>query len=102
MDNNIYSDPEKFDLEIVYECDSGGSYDFDKLVIWKKKNGDLLYDTDSGCSCPIPFEGVGLPDLCPATPEAIREWFEERWKANYNTLEPGELEKALALFPVAQ
>ena len=45
---NVYSDPEKFDLKIAFEADAGESYTFDKLVIWRKRDGSLVMKTDSG------------------------------------------------------
>lgn len=40
--------------------DPEASYSFDMFCIWQRKSdGALFYGTDSGCSCPSPFEGVG-------------------------------------------
>lgn len=62
---NVYYDPEKLGLEIVDELDYGASYEFDKLVVWRRKSdGELRWGTDSGCSCPTPFEDIdGFEDL---------------------------------------
>ena len=36
---------------------STGSYEYDELrVVRSKETGILYYATDSGCSCPMPFE----------------------------------------------
>lgn len=32
------------------------SYEFNMLCFWKTKNGLILSGSDSGCSCPSPFE----------------------------------------------
>lgn len=61
---NVYYDPEKFGLTTVASIDfSDGCYQFDYLVVWKDAEGRLFYAEDSGCSCPMPFEYVGMPDL---------------------------------------
>lgn len=68
-DNNIYYDPEKFGLKIFEHIeDDHASYSFDDFVIWERlEDGKLFYGTDSGCSCPSPFEDQGLSDLTPVT-----------------------------------
>lgn len=68
-DHNIYYDPEKFGLEIFEHIeDDHASYSFDDFVIWKRlEDGKLFYLTDSGCSCPSPFESYGVTDLLPVT-----------------------------------
>lgn len=54
---NPYYSPEKCDLEIFKSIDTGDSYEFDMLVIWRKLDDNTLWwDTDSGCSCPVPFD----------------------------------------------
>lgn len=43
---------------------SSGSYEFDYRVVWRRlSDGVLLTARDSGCSCPTPFEYIGIPDL---------------------------------------
>lgn len=62
--NNIFYDPEKFGLEIFDHIeDDNASYSFDDFVIFKNKDGKLFYLQDSGCSCPTPFDGMGIDDL---------------------------------------
>lgn len=56
FNSNPYYSPESCELEIFFEIDIAGSYEFDKFVIWKDKNNELFWDTDSGCSCPSPFD----------------------------------------------
>ena len=60
---NIYYDPEKFGLTIIAEIDDGTSYDFDQTVVFQDKAGVLYSASDSGCSCPTPFDNIGLEDL---------------------------------------
>jgi len=59
---NIYYDPEKFGLTPIGEIDwLDGSYEFDLTVVWKREfDGRFVYAEDSGCSCPSPFESIGL------------------------------------------
>ena len=39
-------------------------YSFDLLRFWvRKSDGMVLYATDSGCSCPIPFEETTVGEL---------------------------------------
>lgn len=72
---NIYSEPEKFGLEVVGEVDPGEAYEFDTLVVWRETaTGALLYGTDSGCSCPTPFEDMGRDDLTPITAQTWAEF----------------------------
>lgn len=62
--NNIYDNPEKFGLEILAELKLDHEpYAFDLLVAWKDANGRILFAHDSGCSCPQPFEEIGVDDL---------------------------------------
>lgn len=98
---NVYYEPAAFCLEQVYHADAGESYEFDKLVIWRRKlDGVLVYAADHGCSCPVPFEDETLETLEVATPEAVREWFDYDGHRRRGRLEPGECEKALQLFEV--
>lgn len=62
---NIYYDPKKFGLEPVLEIEySDRCYQYDTRVVWRRiRDGALLTAHDSGCSCPIPFEQIGLDDL---------------------------------------
>lgn len=62
-DENVYVHPEKYGLEIVacvdaYEPD----YSFDLFLILREKaTGKLFVASDSGCSCPMPFEDHDFP-----------------------------------------
>ncbi len=62
---NIYYNPEDYDCEIVDELDYGLSYEFDKVVVFRRKTTDeLAWGSDSGCSCPTPFDRFnGFEDL---------------------------------------
>lgn len=59
LEGNPYYDPEKCGLEKVAELDfSDGCYQFDITAVWTKKDapGKFYWASDSGCSCPSPFE----------------------------------------------
>jgi hypothetical protein len=44
-------------IEVASIDRSTGGYEFDELrVVRSKETGNLFYATDSGCSCPTPFE----------------------------------------------
>ena len=60
---NIYYNPEKFGLSVFGEADTKESYEFDRIVVWEDRVGNLWYAEDSGCSCPIPFEYIKPSDL---------------------------------------
>lgn len=47
-------------------------YSFDLLAFWvRKRDGQLLYATDSGCSCPTPFDAVKVRDLRETTLDTV-------------------------------
>jgi len=69
---DFYYHPEKMNLEIVEEIDCGGSYEFDKVVVWRNKhNNELRWGFDSGCSCPSPFENIKSWDELEKLPETL-------------------------------
>lgn len=63
--NNPYYSPEKCGLKLADELDADLSYEFEMVAIWKDvKSKRFYWDSDSGCSCPSPFEDVRrLSDL---------------------------------------
>lgn len=62
-ETNPYYSPEATGLAIVGDLDTGGGYEFDMLVVWQRiEDGALFWGTDSGCSCPSPFEDVDSVD----------------------------------------
>jgi|SRR5687768_2287599 len=57
MTPDLYYNPDKFGLEVVVEVEwSEPCYDFDLTVVWIDKDGTYYWASDSGCSCPSPFE----------------------------------------------
>ncbi len=55
---NIYYDPAKFELEIIHSLDEDNlCYEYNTfLVFLHTPSGRVFYASDSGCSCPTPFE----------------------------------------------
>lgn len=94
--NNVYYSPEKFGLTIMETIDfSSGSYEFDYLVVFKDEAGNYYYAEDSGCSCPSPFEGMGLPDLTRVQSlDEVVSRMEYRLKDEYRYSSYGETEVA--------
>lgn len=91
FENNPYYSPEKCGLEIFESIDTADSYEFDMFVIWKKLDDNTLWwDTDSGCSCPSPFDnGDNGHDLKPITEETWHG-FKEALK-NHSRIEQGDI-----------
>lgn len=55
--NDPYNAPSKHGLELVGEISwSEPDYSFDLTAVWKKTRGEYYIASDSGCSCPSPFE----------------------------------------------
>lgn len=56
--SNIYYSPEQFGLELVKDVEwSDEAYQFCQTALWRDHDGNFYVATDSGCSCPSPFEG---------------------------------------------
>jgi hypothetical protein len=77
--DTLYSEPGKLGLEIVGEADDElADYSFDKFVVWRDQQGRLYYASDSGCSCPSPFEDYKkVSDLTKATVAEIHAALDE-------------------------
>jgi hypothetical protein len=62
---NIYSSPQEFGLREVAQMEwTEPSYSFDTTVVWRDQDGRYYVASDSGCSCPGPFERItGLDEL---------------------------------------
>lgn len=71
-DKNVYYHPEKSGLTIVDEIDTAGSYSFDLHVVWVDDRGRFYFESDSGCSCPTPFEDYDLSNMEPLTNAQVR------------------------------
>lgn len=85
MENVMYN-PEAYGLEYVCEVElSEPDWSFDTLRVLKGKDGYYM-GTDSGCSCPSPFENYhGIEDLTgPLTAEQVHEEAKALWDGHYD------------------
>lgn len=76
---NIDANPEAFGLTVVGTAyEDGLCYEFDLFIVWRDASGGLRWASDSGCSCPTPFEDITLDDTAQGTVAeahaALREW----------------------------
>jgi hypothetical protein len=60
---NAYYNPEKFGCEVVMDIDVGQEYEFDMFAVLRTiepiegiHKGTYFYASDTGCSCPVPFD----------------------------------------------
>lgn len=53
---NPYYDPEKLELELLSFDEPNLRYEYNTLCFWATKDGQIYTASDSGCSCPTPFE----------------------------------------------
>jgi hypothetical protein len=53
---NPYYSPELLELDMISFDQPDLSYEYNTLCFWATKDGRVFYATDSGCSCPTPFE----------------------------------------------
>lgn len=76
---SINYSPEDYGLTLVKEIDDPEAfYSFDMFCLWRHTDGRLFYATDSGCSCPMPFEEYNAAeDLTLLTNDSFDE-FEKR------------------------
>lgn len=62
--NDVYCSPQKFGLRQIAEMEwDEPNYSFDMSVIWRDGDGRWLVGSDSGCSCPPPFQDQGIGEL---------------------------------------
>jgi hypothetical protein len=77
-----YHDPAKFGLTMVGSIDYRDEYEFDIVAVFRDQQGRLGYLKDSGCSCPTPFDGMGVDTLTFCTPAELQAVLEERAREN--------------------
>lgn len=77
----ILFDPKMFGLTLVASHDAAATYSFNTIAIWRGDTTGRLYaGHDRGCSCPSPFEGVGVLDLTPVRTLAdVVKFARARW-----------------------
>jgi hypothetical protein len=102
--DDVYYNPEKFGLKTVGEIEwNGNAYEFYITVIWKNDAGEYFMATDSGCSCPSPFEDFTSVESLegPFDKEAVKYHLRERMSAQTDTSwaekSVGELRKEVNL-----
>jgi hypothetical protein len=61
---DLFHSPEKFGLKIIGNLSwDDDPYQFDMTTVWQDiTTGELFYASDSGCSCPSPFEALTSRD----------------------------------------
>lgn len=53
---NPYYNPEALELDMIAFDEPDMSYEYNTLCFWATKAGQIYSASDSGCSCPTPFE----------------------------------------------
>ena len=90
--DNVYDSPEKYGLTIVASIhDPLADWSFDDLIVFRHDSGRIFYATDSGCSCPVPFEGYkSIDDLTEVTATTWNEFQTavEQHAVPYNSNQP--------------
>jgi hypothetical protein len=99
---NIAYQPEKFGLEFHGSLDlEDEPYQFYIVGVWEGPEGFYI-STDSGCSCPSPWENhMSMEDLTgPLTREQAHEEITSLWNNSYykGSLPERDLEQFLASF----
>lgn len=91
--SDIYYNPEKFGLTILKSHDIAGSYEFNMVVVFRTDDGRFLVGQDSGCSCPTPFESLGVRDLTEVESLAdVADFARSRWGDDYYSWEGRSVE----------
>lgn len=81
MNTNPYYNPETMGLKILGTLDEDLDYEFNTLVVWQETaTKKLYYATDSGCSCPTPFEDYTTIDSLTPVNDQTRSNFENEVK----------------------
>lgn len=81
--SNPYSEPEEFGLTKVLDVElAEPDYSFYILAGWVNADGEYFLGTDSGCSCPTPFEDYnGVADMTgPLTREQVIAEATDLWQ----------------------
>jgi len=80
-----YYSPEDFGLELIGSVDTAGTYEYDMFCVWvHEETKAIYYATESGCSCPSPFEDVTIETMTRVPePNALRSlmksWAEQSY-----------------------
>lgn len=69
---NPYYDSEKLGLVMESWDEPNMSYEFNTFCLWATQDGRVFRASDSGCSCPTPFQGY-----CGSTRDAVLQTLEQ-------------------------
>lgn len=103
---SVYSNPEKFGLKVLIEKeDPEAFYSFEMVIVWEDANGKLYWASDSGCSCPSPFENyTTLESLNTGTVsdliDFLKAWLED-WYNSWKKDAAHEVLKRVVLRPIS-
>ena len=85
--DNIYYSPEKYGVKVLGEVQEDQAWSFNKFVVWQRtSDGALFYASDSGCSCPSPFEDYTSVESLSAITKQTDKTFErdlQEWSKTY-------------------
>lgn len=97
---DVYYSPEHFGLTPIGQLDDPeASWSFNTFVVWKhEETGKIYYGSDSGCSCPSPFEDThsldGLTEVVSLHDfiDDVQDYFNSvcPWTSNYEHRETWE------------
>lgn len=91
---DLYNDPEKFGLKLIgsiewYEA----AWEFDLTIVLIDESGQLYYASDSGCSCPSPFENyTNVSDATKVSFTELDAYLKERAESAKDRTEATDLE----------
>lgn len=90
-------DPIPEHLDLIADIDlTEPNYSFDLLRIYvRRHDGALLWATDSGCSCPSPFEDVKVGDLRESTLATLLDTFMADWERGYSGYPEAQVRKSI-------
>lgn len=98
------SKPERVSLDSL-EYVGGFDWDhedwqFNLSSVWKEKRGRYFVASDSGCSCPSPFEDINYTDdkgvYGPYNKTELRAYFDRMVKAKYGRRSIAELKQEIS------
>jgi hypothetical protein len=91
-DQNPYYYPQNMGLaQVGYLDDPNANYSFDDLVVWQHEDGRVFWATDSGCSCPTPFEDyTTLESLSELTSESWNDFEDDVMRHCWSSYNKGE------------
>jgi hypothetical protein len=74
------------------------SYQFNETRVWKEARGRYYVASDSGCSCPMPFEDIDYTDQAygPYNKTELRAYFERQLKEERGYRPQSELRQEIS------